>query len=243
MKKVSLLIIILSVFRLGIGSDDSFSVNMDLNEDKRIINELQIRLGLSDVQILEIERIFSAAESQKKIDVDLYRSSSAALIRAAERRREIVDSRITDLLTDVQKNNYDTYLTERKLNDEIFQLKNGLLLTDKQIIKIELIISEYRDRLERLFKKLDYYIHSGQDKKNKASESSRLMRSKSSGLEGRTPELRKLEMGPPGKIRDIRSEKAKEIQKYLNEDQKILYKEYLKFEDQLLNIYIKKLRK
>jgi len=243
MRKASLILLILSFFRLSIGTIDSVPGNKDLNENKRTLNELQVQLGLNETQVEELERIFKAANSQKKIDIDLFRSSATAMIRAAERRREINDSRINDILEDHQKLSFESYKKERVKKEELFHLRECLLLTARQEIQIELIISENENVLKKLFMRLDYYIKSGQDRKKRSSESGRLLKSRTGGLEKRNPEVVKMEQGPPEKIRDIRSEKAKEIRKFLNEGQKILYKEYLKYEDQQLNIHIKKLRK
>ncbi len=200
-------------------------------------------MALDKKQLDEIHKIFAAAESQKKIDIDLFRSSATALIRAAENRREIMDSRIMDMLTDIQKRNFEAYLKERKSSDELFRLRNAVFLSDKQAVKIELIISVFRERLNWFYKKLDYYVQSGQDRKQKTNESAKLLGNRNRGLEGRSLERKKLELGPPGKIRELNAEKAKEIRKHLNEDQNILYKEYLKYEDQQLNMYIKKLKR
>ena len=243
MRKISLLLVLLSIFQFGSEIEDSEQMKKGLNGYKKTINELQVTLALDEKQVEDLWKIFSASNSQKKIDIDLFRSSCTAMIRAAERRREINDSRINDILEDHQKVSFESYKKARAKKKELFHLKEGLLLTEKQGIQVELIISENKDVLKKLYKRLDYYIKSGQDRKKKSSESGRLLRSRSEGLERRNPEVVKMEQGPPEKIRGIRSEKAKIIRKHLNEDQKILYKEYLKFEDQLLNLYIKKLRK
>lgn len=243
MKKIFLFIVIFSLVQFGAAVDDPAPVKTEIGEDAREMNELQVRLGLDDFQVDELKKIFSAAESQRQIDIEIFRASATALIRAAERRREITDNRILDMLKDNQKNQLELYIKARELNDELFRLRHGLLLTGKQVIEVDLIISEYRNSLERMYKKLDYFIRSGEDRKKKSSESSRLLSSRSQGLERRTPAVKQLEMGPPEKIREIQSEKAKRIREYLDEEQKMLFKEFLKYQDQQLEVLIKRLRK
>ena len=106
-----------------------------------------------------------------------------------------------------------------------------------------MIVSEYKDILGRLYARLDYYIRSGQDRKKKSSESGRLLKSRTGGLERRNPEVVRMEQGPPEKILEVQNEKAKRIKVYLTPDQRKLYPELLKFQEQELRSYIRKLRR
>ncbi|MEN8223159.1 MAG: hypothetical protein ABFR36_07855, partial [Acidobacteriota bacterium] len=175
-------IIVISISFLSVSAKDTGVLITNPGENAGRINELKLRLNLNETQVEELVKIFSASDSQKKIDVDLFGSSATALIRAAERRREITDSRVNDILTDLQKISFDKYKKERVEKRELFDLKEGLLLTAKQEIQAELVISEYEDILKRLYIRLDYYIKSGQDRKKKSSESGRLLKSRTGGL-------------------------------------------------------------
>lgn len=226
-----------------LAGDELKSNDQVLETYGRVLNELKLKLALDENQFKKINDIFSANESQKKVDLDLFKTSSMAMIRAAERRREITDSRINEILSDLQKISFEKYKKEREAVKELFRLKEGLLLTNKQRIQVELIISEHENLLKRLYGRLDYYIRSGQDRKKRSSESGKLLKSRTGGLERRNPEVVKMEQGPPEKILEILNEKAKRIKEYLTDDQKILYSEFLKFQEQELRSYIRKLRR
>ncbi len=243
MKNISVFLLILFLSVGSLTGDELKNNDQMMEQYGRFLNELKLKLGLDEDQFNRINDVFSANESQKKVDLDLFRISSMAMIRAAERRREITDSRINEILSDLQKISFDKYKKERKAVIELFRLREGVLLTRKQGIKAELIISEYENILRRLYVRLDYYIKSGQDRKRKSSESGKLLKSRTGGLERRNPEVIRMEQGPPEKILEVQNEKAKRIKKYLTEDQKLLYSELLKFQEQELRSYIRKLRK
>jgi len=209
----------------------------------KVITELKIKLGLDEVQVVRVEAILSANKSQKDVDINLFKMSSMALIRAAERRLNIIDGRISDILRGNQKISFNSYKKERKMNRELFRLREGLLLDRKQEIQIELIISEYRSILKKLYDRLDYYVKSGQDMRRKNSKGERLLKSRTGGLERRTPGVKKMEQGPSERILNVQKEKAKRITKYLTLKQKVLYSEILRFQKQELRLHMRKLRK
>ncbi|MCK5005644.1 MAG: hypothetical protein KAS21_11165 [Candidatus Aminicenantes bacterium] len=241
MKKMNLLLVVLFLF--GVVAAEPEIIKHKIKDSIRTINELKLKLGLEKDQYEQLQKIYSASESQKKIDIDIFRSSSTALIRAAERRREITDSRVSEILTDLQNISFDKYRHERKKEEEMFRLKEGLILSRQQEIQIELIMAEDKDILDRLYARLSYYIKSGQDRKKKSSESGKLLKSRTGGLERRNPEVVRMEQGPPERILEYRNEKAKRVNKYLTIDQKKLYSELLKFQEQELRSYIRKLRR
>ena len=242
--KKRLLIIMISLLAILLIGDNGIN-NSGPGKEKYIkkLNELKMILALDEIQFEKIGSAFSANESQRIVDVDIFKASSMAMVRAAERRRKITDSRIGDILTELQKDSFDKYKQVRLDKNELFRLKEGLLLSNKQEIQVELIIAEYEDILSRLYKRLDYYIKSGQDRKKKSSESGRLLKSRTGGLERRNPEVVRMEQGPPEKILEIQNEKAKMIKGYLTPDQSKLYPELLKFQEQELRSYIRKLRR
>ncbi len=213
------------------------------NKNLKVINRLKVSLALDNGQVEEISKVFKASDTQKKVDLELYRSSPLALIRAAERRREITDSRIMDILRDDQISGFESFLKQRSNDEELFRLTEGLLLTGKQVIKAELIISEYANILKRLYLRLGYYVRSGKDKNVKGSKGQKLLGKRRDGLEGRSSLVEELEKGPPVKILDIQKEKAKRISKFLNEEQRQLYKKLLDYQEKELAGYIRRLRK
>jgi len=243
MKIISVFLSIIFILFGFLSGDELKSDDQGTEQYRRVLNELKLKLALDEVQFKTINDIFSANESQKKVDLDLFKTSSMALIRAAERRREITDSRINEILSDLQKISFEKYRKEREAVKELFRLREGLLLTNKQRLQVELIISEHENILKRLYGRLDYYVRSGQDRKKRSSESGKLLKSRSGGLERRNPEVVKMEQGPPEKILEIQNEKAKMIKEYLTDDQKKLYSELLKFQEQELRSYIRKLRR
>jgi len=243
MKNYSVFLLSILMIFSFLAGDELKSENQALGKYGRVLNELKLRLALDEVQFKKSNEVFFANESQKKVDLDLFKTSSMAMIRAAERRREITDSRINEILSDLQKISFEKYKKEREADKELFRLREGVLLTNKQEIQAEIIISEYENVLKRLYIRLDYYIKSGQDRKKKSSESGKLLKSRTGGLERRNPEVVKMEQGPPEKILEVQNEKAKRIKEYLTGDQKVLYSELLKFQEQELRSYIRKLRR
>jgi len=214
-----------------------------ISDSQRLANELKVRLGLDKTQAEKLKEIFSAEEKQAKIDVGIYRSSAAALLRAAERRRSISFSRVRDILNDSQGMVFETWQAEWEKDRDLFRLTHALLLTQVQINRVALVVDEYRPRLDRLFRRLDYYIRSGQERQADKSRGAKLLGSRQQGLERRTPEVRKAEMGPPDRIRELRKERAKKILPCLTDPQQALFQEYLKLEDRELNALIRGLRK
>ncbi len=237
-KSVSISFIVFFIFlSISNGSVTDF----DPDGNARVINELKVQLELDKDQVKKIEAVFSANRSQRSVDINLFKTSSMAMIRAAERRQGITDGRIIDILKDNQKKSFDSYRRKRERGKELFRLREGLLLDRKQEIRIGLIVAEYRNVLNELKIKIEHYIKSGQARKRKSSESGRLLRSRSSGLERRNPEVRKMEQGPIERISGVQNEKAKRIRKYLKREQKILYSEILRFQERELRLFIRKL--
>ena len=128
--KKRLLIIMISLLAILLIGDNEIN-NSGPGKEKYIkqLNELKIMLALDEIQFEKISSAFSANESQRIVDIDIFKTSSMAMVRAAERRRKITDSRIRDILTDIQKNSFDKYKKERKDNEELFRLKEGLILS------------------------------------------------------------------------------------------------------------------
>ncbi len=243
MKKIFFLFLI-ALFLFSFPSENELSGGVAKEgKYKKVLSELKIKLALDESQIKKIDGAFSAAESQRRIDVDIFRTSSLALIRAAERRCGITDSRIKDVLRDNQKSSFDNYRKERETGKELFKLREGLLLTREQMFKVELVVSEYENILKRLYGKLGFYVRSGKDRNKKSSQGERLLKDRSGGLERRNPGVVKMEKNLPEKIGDIQNEKAERIRKFLTSDQNVLYSELLKFQKQELRAYIRKLRK
>ena len=235
-----LIILVIGCF---VTADENPAGVNSISENTKTVNELKVRLALDEVQTERIKSIFESSESQQKIDTELFRTSAPALIRAAWRRREIIDKKILEIPNDEQLQFYEKFIREREKDEELFRLKHGLLLSDGQSIQAELIISEYSERIKELYSRLEYFVKSGEDRKMKSTRGSDLLANRSKGLEGRNPQMERSRMTPLEKIREFNIEKSKRFRVFLSDEQKGLLPGYDKFQDQELEWVVRNLRK
>lgn len=201
--------------------------------------ELSEQLELSNQQTLEVEKIVKMAQNQAEMDRESYKDNALALIEAAKRRRQMTDTHIEALLEPGQKENFDLLKSKRKLSEELFILKEGLLLTEDQTVRVKEILDDYRKRFEA----------------NKEAFREK-MKGRGGGMHGGAGGKRggmgKGSGGMPGggrgdamlqAMQERENEKAKEIKRILTKDQQEMYKPIRKMQKKELQNRMKERRK
>jgi len=110
------------------------------------LTSLTERLTLTAGQVKRLTAIFALAESQAKIDRETYAVSAMALIQAAKKRREICDGHIETLINEEQLQEFREIKAERRRSEELFELKEGLLLNEVQTSQVANILAELRKK-------------------------------------------------------------------------------------------------
>ena len=107
------------------------------------IDSLTERLTLTGEQVERVKKIFNLESSQAKIDRQTYADTALALIQAAGKRRHICDGHIDAILNEEQLQEYREIKKERKDREELFELKEGLLLTEAQTRQVAHVLDEF----------------------------------------------------------------------------------------------------
>ena len=231
-KKIKYLDILLFVVLLLI-----FGVLMTSAQDVRLdpkhVKELTEKIGLTPEQVADVKKIFVMSQEQAKRDRVTYRSNALALIQAAEKRRQMTDKRIEELLNTEQMEKFDTFKKEREKNVELFELTEGLMLTDDQILKVGIILEDYEWRLDELNEKMkEMRENLGEGMPGKRGGGMRTGGMRGGGMRGGGMRggmgRRGGRMGPFEELSKVRKEKEKKIKELLSKKQKKLYKQILK---------------
>ncbi len=189
-----------------------------------------LSLTLTGEQVERVKEIFNLESSQAEIDRQTYAGSALALIHAARKRREVCDGHIEAILNEAQLHDYREIKEERKGREELFELKEGLLLTETQTRQVAHILDEFmRKRSKFESGKMNGRRAGGGMKGGGMPGGSGGMKGggdmgggKSTMTVGRSNP--RLEMW---KKREAK--KAKSIKKILTKDQQKLYKQIRKF--------------
>lgn len=186
--------------------------------------DLTILLKLTDEQVTGVDKIEKMAQSQVERDRESFKGNALGLIQAARRTREMTDTHIGVLLNPEQKELFEGYKNARKRNEELFILKEGLLLTPEQCIQVE-------QTLDELHK--EFAAKRGKGKKSRIGMSGGMRDGmggrRGGGMRGGGPGgRREPTMVDTMKSQDVK--KAKKIKKLLTEEQKEMYKDIRKMQ-------------
>lgn len=215
--------------------------------------DLQARLQLTEEQVVGVIKVYKMAQSQALTDRENFTGNALALLQAARRRREMVDGFVEKLLTPEQKPVFAEYKERRKMDEEFFELNEGLQLTQEQSVQVKKILDEYREWLKtELENNAAMADENGGDLLNDPYNNvpgavgnmsgnvpgrtrgnvPTMMRSGVHGdrpgeLRGANEESRMLEA-----MKDLDAKKEKKIDKVLTEEQQKMYKEIIKLQQQ-----------
>lgn len=142
--KITYLLILMGIFVLSLLP--TFSQTSD--PVTIIAKELQARLQLAEEQAARVVKIFKMAQSQAEMDRENFKGNALALIQAAMRRRDMTDGLVEGLLTPEQKPIFIDFKENRKRSDEFFILNEGLILSEEQSHQVKQILDEYQEMLK-----------------------------------------------------------------------------------------------
>jgi len=95
-------------------------------------------------QASKIDLIIDNYEKREAFEREKYRNDAKKLIGAASDRKFFLDREVEKLLTDKQKEEYETIKNRRDSDIEFFRLKEGLLLTKEQMFEVKNILNSFR---------------------------------------------------------------------------------------------------
>lgn len=100
-----------------------------------------------------INRFKHKSNEQRAIDRENYDQSAEALISAAKANLTMFDSRVSSILTPDQNQAFFSFKQQRDADRELFQLREGLMLTEEQTAQVKHILDDFHETFESLRKK------------------------------------------------------------------------------------------
>lgn len=194
------------------------------------INDFKDELKLSEPQIKKFEKTIKIYYSQAILDRETFKTNSIALIEAAKRRRSIFDAGMNSFLNDEQKMQYESIKRDSIIDKELFILKEGLLLTDPQVLQARFILEEYNPRIDIIRENMSE-MHGNRDPDRSSTKGS-ISGGRGSSIRGGRGGMKRgssLNGGPGGEIAALKKAKSKKIKAILIELQKKLYKQLNKY--------------
>jgi hypothetical protein len=196
-----------------------FELWREHRDARRDLIRLQEGLVLSPAQAAQAAALDARLEERAAADRATQGSKASDLIKAAQKRREDRDKAIKKILNDDQRTAFKHYLKQWKndpLEQELFRLREGVLLTDAQSDAVRKILEEHANE--------------------ESPEHGRIDRSTENGSEGSAEdgEERGGGRGRGGSHRggpisgDRMRPRDKEILELLDDQQKILFDQLMK---------------
>ncbi|MGE5343875.1 MAG: hypothetical protein ACM3SY_20585 [Candidatus Omnitrophota bacterium] len=106
------------------------------------VSKLQERLQLTPEQAETVQKLEKMLQGQETLDHQNFGSNGLALIAAAMRRAQMAEFQLERILDDSQKLKLKALKDEQQKDKELFNLKEGLMLTADQIGKLKPILEE-----------------------------------------------------------------------------------------------------
>ncbi len=194
------------------------------------INDFKDELKFSELQIKKFEKTIRIYYSQATLDRETFKTNSIALIEAAKRRKIMFDTGMNSFLNDEQKMQYESIKRDSIIDKELFILKEGLLLTDPQVLQAMFILEEYNPRIDIIRENMSEMR--GNRNSGKSSAKGSMRSGRENRLHGGRSGMKRgsnLNSGPGGEIAALKKAKIKKIKAILTELQKKLYKQLNKY--------------
>ena len=106
-------------------------------------NQLKKRLQLTPQQVDSVKEIIKMLQAQESLDRQNFKKNALALLAAAVRRAQMAEIKLSNDLNDSQKATLKEIKEEQKKAGEFFSLKEGLILTVEQAVKVKAILQIY----------------------------------------------------------------------------------------------------
>lgn len=204
------------------------------------LEKLTRQLKLSEEQTTKVREILQEAQLQKEIDRRTYKTDALALIKAAWTRQNHVDNKIEPILDNQQLEEYKALRKLHPVDRELFELTEGLCLSDEQIFDVEGILIDLYNEFAPM---ADFMERRGAGGLPPGRpEGGGIGPGGSRGGMGGMP------MGRGGgmiakMMKRIEAKKAKAIKKLLSDEQKELYQQIRKDRKQKMKERIKRMKK
>lgn len=200
------------------------------NIPSKYINDFKDELKLSETQIKKFNEILGIYNSQSILDRETFSPNPIALVEAGKRRMNVFEMGMNSFLNKIQKEHYLSIKKEDRNENELFILKEGLLLSNSQTLHTGFILEEYNARLDLIREN-----KSGMRKKSNRTELTAKGSSrggKGGGRGGMKGGGGKKGGNPGEEIDSLINAKSKKIKVILTESQRVYYKQLKKyFED------------
>lgn len=191
------------------------------------LTKLQQKLNLNEEQTAAAREILRQEDSQKTADRETYKKDALALIRAAWERRKTTYSKIEPLLDEGQREELESIKRPHPVDRELFELTEGLLLTEEQVFDIEGVLIQFHNEFGGMGEMLE-----------------------GGGALLGPPPSGKSRMGMPmgggrgigGIMKEAEAKKAKAIKKTLTEEQKVMYEQIRKDRKEKMKERIKEMK-
>ena len=205
--------------------------SQESNIPAKYVNDFKDELKLSEAQIEKFNEILGIYNSQSIIDKETFGTNPIALVEAGKRRMNVFDMGMNSFLNDVQRAHYLVVKKDNRNENELFILKEGLLLTNSQTLHAGFILEEYNARLDLIRESKQ-----GMRKKSDRTE----LTAKGSGRGGKGGGRGGMQGGggkkggnPGEEIDFLISAKSKRIKAILTESQKKYYKQLKKYFEEI----------
>jgi hypothetical protein len=252
-QKHSLMMLFILLFFYGaIFSQGSGSLLLDFQE-----NQLKERLQLTPQQVDSVKEIIKMLQAQESLDRQNFKKNALALVAAAVRRAQMAEIKLSNDLNDSQKATLREIKEEQKNAREFFSLKEGLILTAAQAVKVKTILQLYAsqrpvrgdayDNMGDLYDPMGYgpgYSMQGNipgtipgtTQRNMPGTMQRDM------MRTRQPNAMRMNEGLIEKLRKHEAKKEKAIEPILTREQKILFNQLKEIRHKELEMILEKIR-
>lgn len=232
-KKIFISTMVIFLLGLFVTSVNSIDIQYD---------ELTVLLKLTGEQSDTLLKTKKITENQAQRDRKNLKGEPLLLIEAAKRRRQITDNLIENMLSPDQKKKFEDFKIERNKSYGLFILTEGLLLSQNQITKVEIILDEYKKMMEANRERL--MERRGGGNRPQGVGNGGMGRGSGGRMRGgmgmRGGGRRPSDMY--NTIRGMDSKKAKRIKEILTKGQKKMYKQIRKIEKKKLKQKIRQFR-
>lgn len=133
-------IFLIAFLVLGVFSFAQDKAPDPLQEKLKVLTE---QLNLTEAQVSQVEKVLKMVGGQASMDRETFKGNPEALITAAKRRLDMIDTQIENMITPEQMAKFDYYKKQRMRKWEFFMIKEGLVLNQDESEAIEDIIDKY----------------------------------------------------------------------------------------------------
>lgn len=252
-QKHSLMMLFILLFFYGaVFSQGSGLLLLDFRE-----NQLKEFLQLTPGQVDSVKEIIKMLQAQESLDRQNFKKNALALVAAAVRRAQMAEIKLSNELNDSQKATLMEIKKEQNKAREFFSLKEGLILTVEQAVKVKAILQLYAskrpvrgdayDNMLDLYDPMGYGSGSGMRGNIPGTMPGTTQRNMPGTMQGdmmrtRRPYAMRMNEGLIKKLRKHEAKKEKAIESILTPEQKILFNQLKEVRHKELEMILEKIK-